>query len=100
MNKQIEPLKRFASLSAEAAPTKEKKAAIFFVDSNFKPLSVSRQNIGKSEEFVSYKNHIEFLPRAGDSILIGDAEKYRVKEILHSLPSVRSDVQKVYVVLE
>jgi hypothetical protein len=47
----------------------------------------------------AFKNHLHFLPRAGDSIMVGDS-MYRVKEVIHSLPSMHSGLQKIFIVLE
>lgn len=96
MRKIQEPLKSFAE---DSSPVKEKRAAIFFVDAEFKPLSVNKRKIAGEKEMCSFKNHIEFLPRVGDDILV-EGSIYRVKGVIHSLPSMRSDCQKIYIMLE
>ncbi len=77
----------------------EKKAQIFFVDETLKPLSVSKAKIAKCEKPFPYKNQMSFLPRKGDRILISGEELYTVADVIHVLPLVHSDVQKVYIVI-
>lgn len=101
MKRVVEPLKQFKDYYEETSSfSSTKKATIYFMDGNFKPLSVSRTKISSMKELTSFKNHLEFLPRVGDSILVNEKDLYRVKEVIHSLPSMRSDVQKIFVVLE
>lgn len=94
-----EPLKSFSDYS-ESTSTPEKHAAVYFTDANYQPLSVNKTKIASTETQTAYKNHLQHLPRAGDYILLSDNTKYKVKEVLHLLPLIKSDIQKIYIVLE
>lgn len=91
-----EPLK---TLSVENPGPVVTKPVIYFVDAEFKPLVVTRNAISKVGSLTSYKNSLGFLPRAGDKIMV-DSSCYVVKEVVHSLPTMRSDPQKIFIVLE
>ncbi len=99
MSRVVEPLKQFKDYSETTKPV-EKQARVFFMDSEFKPLFVNKTKIAKAETLSCYKNHMQFLPRVGDSIMIGEKEVYKVKDVIHSLPSMNFDTQKIYIVLE
>jgi len=85
---------------SETTKAPEKKAVVYFTDSDFKPLVVDKTRIASVQQPVPYKNHLAFLPRAGDSILVGESSVYKVKEVVHSLPSMHSGSQRIYIVLE
>lgn len=99
MNRIKEPLKRFTEYSDSTTTLTNKKSTIFFVDENFKPLSVNKLKIASTKDQVPYLNHLEFLPRSGDHILVGN-NSYVVSKVVHSLPAMRSDVQKIYIILK
>lgn len=101
--KNIEPLKSFPDYtqsSQDILQSFKKNAKIFFVDENFKPLVVDKTKIASSKELIAYRNHLAFLPKIGEQILVNDKNAYTVVNILHTLPLLRSDVQKVYIVLK
>ena len=100
MKRVIEPLKTLSDYGDSVSVPREKKAVLYFMDGNFKPLSISRTAIASTKEPQSFKNHIEYLPRVGDSIMVNEKSMYRVKEVIHSLPSMRNDCQKIFIVLE
>ena len=79
---------------------KEKKAQICFVDKELKPLAVSKQKIERVATSTTYKNHLAFLPRKGDKILVSGEDMYTVYDVIHVLPTMRSDTQKIYIVIE
>ncbi|MFA5071168.1 MAG: hypothetical protein WC511_02245 [Candidatus Pacearchaeota archaeon] len=106
MKKEIrpmEPLKSFPDYSnstKESFQAMQKISKIYFVDETFKPLSVNKTKIASVKEMTPYKNHLAFLPKIGEQILVGEKDAYTVINILHSLPLLHSDVQKVYIVLK
>ena len=79
---------------------KEVKAAIYFVDEKMKPLYVNREEVKSVKEPQPFKNHIEYVPRIGEFIMVRDFEMYEVISVIHSLPGARSHWQKIFVVLE
>lgn len=105
-NRVVEPLMKMPDYSSEIHDLayREKRAVIFFVDKNFRPLTVTQSKIASCKESTPYRNHMEYLPRAGDNILIGvESAKpctYVVQGVVHSLPSVRSGVQKIFIIVE
>lgn len=100
MRKSIEPLRSAPDYSDQRHVLQEKKATIYFVDENFKPLTVDKSRIASCKEMTSYKRHMAFLPKIGEQILVSDKNAYTVLNIVHSLPILQSDVQKVYIVLK
>lgn len=103
MNRVVEPLKQFKDYSEEIKHSNagaNKKAVIYFLDEDFKPLLINRTKVASCEELVSFKNHIEYLPRVGDMILVNDCNIWKVRNVIHSLPFLRSEVQKIFIILE